>query len=105
MHAITTGSMLQKKAPNALKWLHAKLKSAPCDCACRTRSARRVLRQPAEKPQTIRELVDRQELVRLVRLVDRAGSADHGRQAGALEMPGLRRVGNGDRPVRSAEPQ
>src|SRR5271156_96132 len=99
IHAITIRSMLQKKAPNALKWLHAKLKSAPCDGPCRPRSARRPLRQPAEKRHALRELVDRQELVRLVRLVDRAGSADHGRQAGALEMPGLRRVGNRDRPV------
>ena len=50
---------------------------------------RRPGRQAAEEGLALRDLGERDVLVRLVRLLDRAGAADDGRDAGLLEQPGL----------------
>ena len=43
--------------------------------------------------------------VRLMRLVDAAGAADHARNAGLLELSGLGGIGHGDGAIGAGEPQ
>ena len=55
---------------------------------------RQFLDEPLEERLAARDLVERDELVRLVRLLDRARPADDRRDAGLLEEPRLGRVGD-----------
>ena len=50
---------------------------------------------PAQEAFALIDLVQIDELVRLVRLVDGAGSTDHRRESRPLELPRLGRVGGG----------
>src|SRR3954470_16547501 len=54
-----------------------------------------VLRETAHEGFAGGEVFERDVLVRLMRLVDRARAADDGGDAGALEAPGLGREGHG----------
>ena len=62
----------------------------------RAASARQFLRQAAHEGDAGGKLRQGEKLVGLVRLVDRAGAAQRGRQAGALEMASLAGERNGD---------
>src|SRR5689334_9575892 len=59
-------------------------------CRSAARGARAFFHDTADERFPHADLVERDELVRPVRVADRAGPADHRLESGALELPGLR---------------
>jgi len=61
------------------------------------------LREIAHEGSAGIDLLERDEFIRLVRLIDRAGAAKDGREMRSLEMAGLAAVGDGNRAVSPGE--